>query len=119
MKLHDLLVLITPNKQLAFQDATTYELAAFFTNPQRISNCLMDTRPVCSRIFAAFREYLDGARILRDVNMNLAIFAVIFALDAHPLLTNHVAAMLNAPSFIVLRSSNLDSNIRDKMVQGY
>jgi hypothetical protein len=50
-----------------------------------------------------FREDLDEVGVLARVNMDLIIFTVVFAFDAHPSRIHHLTAMLDASRFLMYR----------------
>ena len=70
----------------------------------------MQSTPVFGAILSAFGEDLNTVVALGQVDMDLAILAIVFLLAAHPIVA-HLDALLDASAFDPWLTANFDTQL--------
>ena len=81
MERFDLPTVITPHQQLLFHDAPLLDLAVCVVEPQTALYRAMETYSVSRRVLSTLGEDFDALTASVQVNMDLAVFAIILLLN--------------------------------------
>lgn len=95
IEIQNLALAVRPDDKLSDYNASILKCAATFPYSHTLSQSVMNTSAILSRVLAALGEYLYAPFLLEQVDMHFAVFAIVLPLCALHLAAAHVNTMLH------------------------
>src|SRR5437763_7016242 len=99
----NLLGLVVPDKQLPFKDTILDDPVLCSRDSQTILQDTVKTHAISRGVLPALGENCDAVVTVSHVNVDLAILAIIFALETHLPIRSHLTAVRYTSGFVKRR----------------